>query len=150
MIKLEKFVIGVVLCLSAASVSAQSNDIIDVVLKEQELTCGNGAYLVLTAAGMIDEGVTPAEALAELKELGWIGSGRETDDSMSLGEYSAVIMRSFSMPGGIMYSITKSPRYASRELGYLGYISSDPGAYRTLKGNEALSILGLIVRKLGG
>lgn len=144
----QKKIISVLsLLLLAASVFAQSNDVIDDVLAQNKLTCGNGAYLTLTAAGMIEDSLTPEEALDVLKQKGWINDSRESSDCMSLGEYSLALMQGFDMKGGIMYSIFKAPRYASRELGYKGYISREPGAYRTLSGAEAISILGQVIRR---
>ncbi len=127
-------------------VFSQSNDLIDETLSQIQLSCGNGAYLALTAAGLISENSTDEEAVSFLKQEGWIGKSRSADEPMTLGEYSLALMKSFSMPGGIMYTIFPSARYASRELGYLGYISKDSGAYRSLSGSEAVSILGQIIR----
>ena len=133
--------------LSSLPVFAQSNNIIDDVLAQEELSCGNGAYLALSASGLIEEAFTPEQALDFLKANGWINEKRQSSDSMSLGEYSLALMRGFEMKGGLMYSIFKAPRYASRELGYKGYISREPGAYRTLTGSEAISILGQVIRR---
>ena len=58
-------------------------------------------------------------------------------------------MEIFNMKGGIMYTLFPSPRYASRELGFKGYIKSDYGAYRTVSGREAIQILGRILRDRG-
>ena len=136
--------------ITAAVLSAQSNDIIDSVLGQEKLTCGNGAYLALTAAGLIEDDASVDDALMVLKKNNWIGESRSASDEMSLGEYSFALMQGFDIPGGLMYSLFPSARYASRELGYLGYISRDAGAYRSLKGSEAVSILGQILRKRNG
>ena len=139
----------VVLFIIGTSLFAQSNEIIDDILSQERLTCANGAYAALTAAGLIADESSPEDAFTYLKDQGWIRQSRQANDEMSLGEYSFALMKGFSMSGGIMYTIFPSPRYASRELGYMGYISRDAGAYRGLGGSEALSILGQVLRRRG-
>jgi hypothetical protein len=132
------------------SLNGQSNDIIDKVLSQEEISCGYGAYLALNAAGYVEDETTPEEALSLLKEMGWMKKTKESDDIMSLGEYSLALMQGFSLKGGLMYSLFPAPRYASRELGFKGYIARDSGAYRSLTGNEAISMLSQIIRHEGG
>ncbi|MBN2628352.1 MAG: hypothetical protein JXA95_16930 [Spirochaetales bacterium] len=132
------------------SLSGQSNEIIDKVLSQEKLTCGYGAYLTLNAAGYVGDEATPEEALSLLQDMGWMKKSKAADDFMSLGEYSLALMQGFSLKGGIMYSLFPAPRYASRELGFKGYIARDSGAYRSLTGNEAISMLSQIIRHEGG
>lgn len=147
--KLRKLLVITAFFLTSAALFAQSNEIIDDILGQKALTVENGAYLGLSAAGLIGDDLTPEEALNFLKDEGWIKAKRNSGDEMSLGEYSLVLMKGFSMSGGMMYTIFQSARYASRELGYKGYISRDAGAYRSLSGSEAISIIGQIVRGMG-
>ena len=132
----------------------QSNHIIDQLLQEEKATHGKAAYLVFTAAGMMQEEGTAdeleREAMKELEEAGLNPRGAGSDDPISLGGYSYLIMRAFSLRGGLFYSFFPSPRYASRELGFKGYIRGDSGAYRSLTGREAIAIIGRVVRDRGG
>ena len=66
----------------------------------------------------------------------------EGRDSLTLGEFSHLVMRAFGIPGGIMYTFVPGPRYAARELGYREFILDKPWPDRSLSGEEALSILG--------
>ena len=144
----KKIIISSLFLLAAVIVSAQSNEIIDDILEQDKLSCGNGAYLALSAGGLIPVDSSTEEAAAFMIERGWLSSAKSETDEMSLGEYSLAIMKAFKIKGGLMYTLFPSPRYASRELGYLGYISRDSGAYRTLGGGEAVSILGQILREM--
>lgn len=125
---------------------AQSNEVIDRVLEQQEITCGYAAYLILNAGGVVDEDIAPSSAWQKWLDMGYMSSDKEADEPISLGEFSFIIMKVFDMHGGLMYSILPSPRYAARELAYLGYIAENPGPYRNLSGKEALSILGMVLR----
>lgn len=128
----------------------QSNHIIDQLLQEEKATYGKAAYLVFTAADMLREEESEEEAMKRLEETGLNPQGAGGEDPISLGKYSYLIMRAFSMGGGLFYSLFPSPRYASRELGFKGYIRGDSGAYRSLTGREAIAVLGRVLRDRGG
>jgi hypothetical protein len=127
------------------NLEAQSNDIIDALLAEEQASYGKAAYLALTASGLITEEQSPEQALEVLKEQGWkldiLGAG----EPIKLGEYSFILMKAFHIQGGVMYSILPGPRYAGRELSYLGMILGSPSPYRTISGEEAIRILGNIL-----
>ena len=128
----------------------QSNHIIDQLLQEEKATYGKAAYLVLTAADMVREEGSEEEAMRRLEEEGLNPRNAGAGEPISLGVYSYLIMRAFSLGGGLFYSLFPSPRYASRELGFKGYIRENPGAYRSLTGREAIAILGRVLRDRGG
>ncbi len=142
-----KFLFIALIFVSPLSAFGQSNDVIDGILEAEILNCGMGAYLVATAAGLGDDNIAPAQAFILLQEKNWIKEFRTPSAGMTLGEFSFLIMKGFEMKGGLMYSIFPSPRYASRELGFMGYISKNSGAYRSMTGGEAVSIIGKIMRE---
>jgi len=144
--KAKQLIFALCMCLVGGVLAAQSNAVIDETLAQASLAGGNGAYLILTAAGLVDESVSPAAAWDALLAQEWFRSRKSAQDSLTLGEYSYILMRAFGMKGGIMYTLLPSPRYASRELGYKGIIIKDAGAYRAVSGQEALSMLGLVLR----
>ncbi len=137
------------LLLSASGVFAQSNEIIDEVLLQQELSCGHGAYLVLSASAQEEDAASVEDAWQTLLASPWasgLAADKEAGDPMSLGEFAYLVMQAYEIPGGLMYRIFPSPRYASRELGFKGIIARDAGAYRNLSGQEALAILSTTAR----
>ncbi|MEM5948741.1 hypothetical protein WKV44_09320 [Spirochaetia bacterium 38H-sp] len=125
---------------------AQSNEVIDKILNQKAITCGYAAYLILNAGGIISEDTSPDSAWERWLNMGYVKSNKKAQDPISLGEFSFLITKTFDIPGGMMYSLFPSPRYAARELAYLGYIAENPGPYRNLSGKEAISILGRILR----
>ncbi len=122
--------------------AAQSNDIIDALLAEEQASYGKAVYLALTASGLITEEHSPEQALEVLKEQGWKLDILEAGEPIKLGDYSFILMKAFHIQGGLMYSIMPGPRYAGRELSYLGMIPDGPSPYRTISGEEAVRILG--------
>ena len=124
--------------------TAQSNEVIDQVLEQQELIYKNGAYFILSAAGMVPETVQPEEAFAALleKKEEWKLKDVLPQKQMRLGEFSYILMRALDIRGGLLYRIFPGPRYAARELAYTGIIKGSSDPYREITGGEALQILG--------
>ena len=83
-------------------VGAQSNDTLDRVLAESELSWGSAAWLALRATDRIPDATTPAEALARLETLGFGVAHHPPTDVISLGEYAHLLMQLFELDGGIL------------------------------------------------
>ena len=124
--------------------AAQSNEVIDTVIQDPVLLYKNGAYLVMTASGIVPDSVSPEEAFEALldKSDDWKLKNISAGDTMTLGQYSYLLMRAFSIRGGVFYSIFPGGRYAARELKFRQLIEGPASPYRTLSGEEALTILG--------
>jgi hypothetical protein len=137
--------LAVALLAAAGSVWGQSNELLDVLFEEPATSLGQAAYLVLTASGRIADDSAPADAAAALRRQGWTVPERSADESLTLGEYSYLLMQAFELKGGVMYRIFPGPRYAGRELAYLDLIKGDTSPYRTFSGEEAIGILGRLV-----
>ncbi len=131
--------------LSVSGLSAQSNEIIDKLLTENAADLGSTAYMVLSAASMIDENTGTAEAAAALSDRGMdIFKGKDPSEKVTFGEYSYMLMEAFGIKGGIMYRLMPGPRYAAREIKYMGFTdNSDPSA--SVSGEEVLRILGYVL-----
>jgi hypothetical protein len=140
-------VISIILLVGLAvsfSAAAQSNEVIDQVLEQNELVYKNGAYFVLTASGMVPETMGPEEAYTALleKQSEWKLKDMRPEKKLRLGDFSHILMRALDIPGGLLYRIFPGPRYAAKELSYLGIIKKSADPYRDITGSEALQILG--------
>lgn len=141
---MTKHAVFLMFAMAAASVpllTAQSNEVLDAVLGEAALSYGNAAYIIGTASGHLLETIAPAEAGARLEQQGLGLPGRNPTDRVTLGEFSYLLTRAFRIPGGFMYWILPGPRYATRELVYLGMISGPAKPSMSLSGERALRIL---------
>jgi hypothetical protein len=130
------------LCLVAVFSVAQSNQIIDDVLAEDEATFGHAAYLALLASGDVSPEASVEEVYARLDWNRWNLSRKPIDAPVTLGEFSYLVMESLGISGGIMYSILPGPRYAARELAYLDFYLGNGSPYRSVSGEEMLHVLG--------
>jgi hypothetical protein len=146
MVKKIFLLLAVVGMATAANSLAQSNELLDAFLQDRATSFGQAAYLVLTAANRIPEDSTPAQAAAALAGQGWQIPQRAAEDPITLGEYSYLLMQAFELNGGLMYRVFPGPRYAGRELAYLQLVKGDASPYRTFSGEEAIGILGRLLR----
>lgn len=123
----------------------QSNAVLDKILAAKDASFGDVAYLVMSATKNIPDNATPEEAVAALGKQNWGVKTTEAQQSVTLGTYSFILMKAFGLHGGIMYSLVPGPRYAARELVYLGFVHGDGSPYRTISGTEAVDILGSVL-----
>ncbi|TVR75624.1 MAG: hypothetical protein EA427_00090 [Spirochaetaceae bacterium] len=133
------------LAVATAPVHSQSNEIVDRILAEEELTYGSAAYLLLLASDSIDEDATLASAAEALNRSGLGLENRGANDPITLGEYALLTMRVFAVPGGIAWSIHPAPRYATRELEYRRVIQGQVYPNMKLSGERAMRILGRVL-----
>jgi hypothetical protein len=141
------FLLFAMASIAALPLTAQSNEILDSVLGEAAISYGNAAYLVGTASGHLPETVVPAEAGPGLEKEGFGIPGRGPTDPITLGDYSYMLTRAFGFQGGLMYRILPGPRYAVRELAYLGIISGPAKPDLPVSGERALRILEKILNR---
>ena len=138
--------IAALIFLAGATAFAQSNEMIDRLLADQTADFGDSLQLVLSAGNRIDSSSTSDEAYAEFERTGWRLSKKGVEDELSVSELSYLIMKSLDLRGGLMYTILPSPRYAFRELVYLGVISRQVPPGRIVSGEQVVRYLGAVLR----
>jgi hypothetical protein len=109
---------------------AQTADEIETLLNTNAVTYAQAARFVLEAADIA--AITDrVEAFQYAKEQNLLPQKAEPDAAATLENISYVLMKSFNIKGGIMYTIAKNPHYAYRELAYLNVIQnrSDPSVF---------------------
>ncbi len=149
MAKRAIFLMFVMAAVGAPLLAAQSNEVLDSVLGEAALSYANAAYIVGTASGHIDETVSPQDAVTQMEQQKLGRPGLKPTDPVTLGDYSYMCARAFGLSGTIMYAILPGPRYATRELVFLGIISGPAMPGMSLSGERALRILEQIIHRKG-
>jgi len=103
---------------------------IETLLSAKKITYAQASRFILEAANVL---VTDnhEEAFNYAVQQNWLPKKVASNDSAKLDNISLLLMQSFNTRGGIMYSITKKPHYAYRELTYLNVIRnrSDPSMF---------------------
>ena len=127
---------------TSVPLTAQANEVMDDFLEEEKASFGKTASFALLAVNLISEDASIDQALSALEQQGWGVKVKKADDTIHMGELSFLLMKALDIPGGLMYRLAPGPRYASRELVFLGIVPGKNRPGRTPSGDEVLSILG--------
>ncbi len=152
---MNKFIIMALLFagfLLPAGISAQSNEVMDAFLSQDEADLGTSSYLVLAALGAIDESSSAEDALAWMSRSGNYPKISQPDAgrSISYGEFSYLIMETLDLKGGLMYRLFPGPRYAAREIAYKKWVIGKTIPGRPLQPFEVINALITILEEEGG
>ena len=138
--------VSLVLALTGSlPLEAQTGAFMDKFLEQERASYGDASYLVLLGAGRLKDGDSVERALAVLGEQGWSVPGKAAADPLTLGEFALLVMRSYEIPGGLMYRVAPGPRYATRELAYLQVIQGKARPGSPVSGERAARILGRVL-----
>ena len=130
---------GLLFCLLAIPVflPAQTAVEIETLLNTTAVTYGQAARFTLEAADVL---ATPSreEAFNYALGQGWLRGDISSGDTARLDQISLLLMRSFGIKGGIMYSLFGSPHYAYRELVYKKVIHGRASPVMPVSGERLL------------
>jgi len=129
----------------AVSLGAQSNQAIDRLLEEKQASFGDSAYVILSAAGLVGENATGAEAAAAVAARKLLPKPPSATEAATLGEVCFLIMQTQGIKGGLFYRLFPGPRYATRELASLGLLKGYTHPNRVLSGEEVMWVLGAVL-----
>jgi hypothetical protein len=125
---------------------------LDVLLASREVSYAQAARFILEAAEILpaDPAGTAAEsAFALALEKGWIPKNAAPQAPARLEDVSLLVMGSFNLKGGLMYSLFRSPHFAYREMVYQQLLQgrNDPALH--LSGERLLRIIGRVLSQTG-
>lgn len=139
---MRKIIITALITLFVFPVFGQSNEIIDKILKQDQIDFDYTAYLILSAGEIIDESIEPSGVIDELNNLNWNFKDIEEGKKVTLGETSLLIMNALKLKGGIMFSLLPNERYAYKELVFKGILKPEEDLKRNVSGIELLDLVG--------
>jgi outer membrane protein OmpA-like peptidoglycan-associated protein len=122
---------------------AQTAAEMDALLEARAVSFAQAARFVLVTADAVAETSPPEAAYTLAGEKGWLPQKARADDPISTGEVCFLIMKAFDMKGSFLYSLFPGPRYAFRELDYLGLIPGRRDPALRLSGEGLLRILSM-------
>jgi len=127
--------------------SAQTAERIEKLLKQDKVSYRDAALLVLEATGHLEsEKQTSADdAFNFAVERGWLPKNMEAQNAISLERLSFLIMQSFGLKGGLLYSLAKNPHYAYRELVYKDIIQGKAYPKMFVSGDKFLVMISRIL-----
>ncbi len=130
----------VFICLSL-NVFAQQADAVSTILDTPLMTRAQAAYIAATWLDTGNESLSFEQAYTVLVQAGFWQDSAEPQSPVTLAELSGLCMKTWNIPGGLLYRIAKANRYAYRELKALNIIATtdDPGM--TVSGFKGLNIM---------
>jgi outer membrane protein OmpA-like peptidoglycan-associated protein len=128
---------------------AQTAAEVDELLDSREITWALACRFVLPAAGALETNATAPAAFALAREKGWLPKRAAAESPVNLGGLSFLIKQSFSIKGSLLYALFPGPRYAYRQLDYLGLIPGLRDPALKVSGERFLHILGRVLNYRG-
>jgi len=110
---------------------------IEILLYSKAVTYAQAARFVLEAANALATD-NSEEAFNYAVQKNWLPKNAVIGNYARLDNISLLLVRSFNIKGGIMYSITKNPHYAYRELVYLKIIQDRADPSMLVSGEQLL------------
>lgn len=120
---------------------AQSAASMDAILDQDMLSFGAASYLLLAAQGEIEDDADFAQAAELMADTQPVFSGQAPASTLTLGEYSFLIMKIYGRTGGLLYRFFPGPRYAVRELAFIDVVQGSSYPNSPLSGQRAVRIL---------
>jgi hypothetical protein len=134
------------------SLSAQTAAEMDALLETNAVSAGKAARFVLGSLQLLPEGLFGEAAEQAAYDMaqsrGWDIAA--AGDSITLKEAAFLVLNAFELKGGVMYSITKNPRYAYRELVYRKIIQGKSDPAMNVSGIRLLHIIDRVQLFYGG
>lgn len=133
---MKKFLSVLICILLVVPVFSQSATAISEILLKERASYMDMSYLVTAELGMNS---TPFEAYTWCERFGSFPVNVTPDSPITVKMLSFFLMENYEINGGLMWSITHSPRYAWKELKSTGFwrIGFDPD--RELSGRELVN-----------
>lgn len=123
------------------SLSAQQADAITEILASTKLTCGQAAYVAATWLSLGEEPFPFERALDAVLAEGLLKTDKDSSQAITLAELAGLCVRTWEIPGGLFYTLSKSNRYAFKELRARGIILAEEDPAMTVSGFRGLNIM---------
>jgi len=133
-----KKVLFAVCIILASRAFAQTAAEMEQLLASDSVTYEQAAWFLSRAAGLPASNSAGAFSYAEQRK--WLPKNVSANDPARLDGVALLVMRSFEIKGGVIYSMRLSPHYAYRELVYQNIIQGRTDPAMTVSGSALIFI----------
>jgi len=113
-------------------------------LNDRAITWSTAAAFALEASEtLLDAGGNDAFRFAAERQ--WLPKNAAPDGAASLNGIALLLMQSFGLKGGFMYSLVKNPHYSFRELAFKGVIMGKAYPKMSVSGDKLLFMINRIL-----
>jgi hypothetical protein len=142
---MKKLLFLLVICLPAALVFAQTAAEMENLIAVDSITYGQAAWFLLRAADIPAQ--SQQEAFNYASQRKWLPKKVSHEDAARLDGVALLVMRSFGINGGNIYSMFQTPHYAYRELEYKNIIQGRTDPAMKVSGSYLLFIIGRVIEQ---
>jgi hypothetical protein len=118
---------------------------LDGILASDALTYTQASGLILQAADILPPSSGGELAFTTALSSGWLPEGALPQDPLTLGAASFLVMKSFGLKGGVMYTLLPGRRYAYREMIYRKFIQGRVDPSMRVSGERLLHIISRVL-----
>ena len=111
------------------------------ILGSEKLTRAQASYVAASWLDSANETLDYNQATQVVVSQGLLKEGSNATDAIRLDELSGLCMKAWEIPGGLLYMVSKSNRYAFRELKAHGYLSANDYPSFFVTGFRGLNIM---------
>lgn len=147
--KKHLFLVSMLFFIVVLPASGQSNERIDELIAQNPAESGHVAYIVLAAAGIVDENDSPDDAVGTAISEGLLPEGSLSEYPITFGRFSFLLTESFGVPCGVMYRLLPGPRYAAREVVYRQWSRKRRSPTDLIDGETVVRILSVYLNEEG-
>ena len=148
---MKRKILSIIVAAMTFCVSAQSAQKITELLSVEKVTYADASYFIAIQSDFATDSVSESEAFELLKHNKFIKNSKiQSTDIISLKNLSSLCVKATGIKGGLLYRITKSPRYALRELKAMGIIPNDADPASFVSGKQFINILSQCDEQRGG
>ncbi len=135
--------------MALSSLTAQSNSVLDDFIVRDTADAGTSLLLIAQATGHLDDSATVEDGLTWALQQKWGKKLKNisSSDSITTGQFHLALFQSFSIRGGIFYTLFGTPRYAAQEAGYQEYVIGTAYVNHKMTPDEVLSSLSLALER---
>jgi outer membrane protein OmpA-like peptidoglycan-associated protein len=138
------------LLILCAALNAQVADEIQILLKTSAVSYAQAARFVLEAAdveGAYDK-KDAQDAVRFAMEKKWLPQNAGAQDAINLEKFSHLIMKSFNLKGGPMYTLFSSAHYSYREMVFQDLIQGRSDPHMNVSGERMLFIVNRLLYRI--
>ncbi|MDR2702203.1 MAG: hypothetical protein LBB72_07210 [Spirochaetaceae bacterium] len=147
--KKHTIILGILCFCALGILSAQTASEIEVLLGTSEVTYGQAASFVLRASEAVKTS-NVREAFNLAVERKWLPKNASPDSKARLDGISLLVMQSFGLKGGLLYSLFKNPHYSYRELAARGAFKGKSDPHNAVSGDQLLFITNRVLSIIEG
>lgn len=136
---MKKVLVLALAALAVHTAVAQSAQAVTDILARETATYGDFSYLISSELGTE---TTPEGAFARCERFGTFPTGTRADTPLTVKGVSHFFMSHYGLSGGLLWRVTKSARYAWRELKYQGFWPAGTDPDDVLSGTEMVQAVG--------